>query len=435
MFDTDAFIDKKFDLTGLGEEERKKRRTAIEITLFTIIAGASYSAIYAILGFWLMPAATISYILVSLVNLYLLYRLKNYIIFRATQLVLVILFPTAAHIFIGGYVISSGVIFSAILSPMGALIFARVEAARRLFYLFVFVLVAAGILDFFLPGSHQLPENVVLTFFVTNFIMISAIIYFTMESFLKKMNDLKEKLAREKEKTEQLLLNILPRETADELIALGKAGAKGFKDVTVIFTDFVNFSKISHDLPPERVVEELDYYFQGFDEIVTKHGLEKIKTIGDAYMCASGIPEPKATHALDAVLMGLAMLDAVDKSNAERDRKGMTEWPIRIGIHTGPVVAGVVGEKKFAYDIWGDTVNLASRMESHGEAGRLNISGTTYAQVMDYIDAVPRGPIKVKGKGELHMYFVLRLKEAYSADAHGRTPNERLLQLRAALLG
>ncbi len=404
MFDTDAFIDKKFDLTGLGEEERKKRRTAVEITLFTVVAGASYSAIYAALGFWMMPAATISYIVVSLVNLYLLYRLKNYTMFRATQLTLVILFPTAAQIFIGGYITSSGVIFSAILSPMGALIFARVEAARRLFYLFVFVLVAAGIADFFLPSLHQLPENVILTFFVTNFIMISAIIYFTMESFLKKMNDLKEKLAREKEKTEQLLLNILPRETADELIALGKAGAKGFKDVTVIFTDFVNFSKISHDLPPERVVEELDYYFQGFDEIVNKYGLEKIKTIGDAYMCAAGIPSPMPDHALKAVTAANEMLAFVN--NAAKNRPDSLDFQVRIGIHTGPVVAGVVGKNKFAYDIWGDAVNLAARMEQNSEPDCINISGATYERVKSHFPCTARGMISTKNIGQIDMYFV-----------------------------
>lgn len=404
MFDTDAFIDKKFDLTGLGEEERKKRRTAIEITLFTVIAGAGYSAIYAALGFWLIPVATIAYILVSLGNLALLLRLKNYTLFRATQLVLVILFPTANQIFIGGYITASGAIFSAILSPMGALIFARVQVARRFYFLFVFVLVATGVLDFFLPNSHHLPENVILTFFVTNYILISAIIYFTMESFLKKMNDLKEKLAREKEKTEQLLLNILPRETADELIALGKAGAKGFKDVTVIFTDFVNFSKISHNLPPERVVEELDYYFQGFDEIVTKYGLEKIKTIGDAYMCAGGIPTPMPDHALKAVMAANEMLAFVN--NAAKARPNSLDFQVRIGIHTGPVVAGVVGKNKFAYDIWGDAVNLAARMEQNSEPDCINISGVTYDRIKSHFPCTARGMISTKNIGQIDMYFV-----------------------------
>ena len=239
-------------------------------------------------------------------------------------------------------------------------------------------------------------------------------------------------LAEEKERSDSLLRNILPASTAEELKVNGTAEARRYESCSVLFSDFKGFTGFSSLMDSDTLVSELDHYFRLFDRLTDVHGLEKIKTIGDAYMCASGIPEPKATHALDAVLMGLAMLDAVERSNAERDRKGMTEWPIRIGIHTGPVVAGVVGEKKFAYDIWGDTVNLASRMESHGEAGRLNISGTTYAQLMDYLDVVPRGPIKVKGKGELHMYFVLRLKEEFSADRTGRSANAALLAERSS---
>ncbi|MBL7951822.1 MAG: hypothetical protein JNM62_08880 [Flavobacteriales bacterium] len=218
-------------------------------------------------------------------------------------------------------------------------------------------------------------------------------------------------LAEEKERSDDLLRNILPASTAEELKTKGSAEAHRYENCTVLFSDFKGFTGFSSLMDSDTLVSELDHFFRLFDELCDQHGLEKIKTIGDAYMCAAGIPEPKATHARDAVLMGLGMLAAVERSNAERRAKGMTEWPVRIGIHTGPVVAGVVGRKKFAYDIWGDTVNLASRMESHGDAGKLNISGATYAQVMDLIQAVPRGPIKVKGKGELHMYFVTGLKE------------------------
>jgi ligand-binding sensor domain-containing protein/class 3 adenylate cyclase len=234
-------------------------------------------------------------------------------------------------------------------------------------------------------------------------------------------------LATEKERSDALLRNILPASTAEELKQHGAAEARRYDACTVLFSDFKDFTNFSSAMDSDTLVSELDHYFRLFDQLTDTFGLEKIKTIGDAYMCASGIPEPTPTHALNALLMGLGMLKDVERSNAERAAKGRIEWPIRIGIHTGPVVTGVVGEKKFAYDIWGDTVNLASRMESHGEAGKLNISGVTYAQVMDYVEVIPRGPIKVKGKGELHMYFVARLKPAYSADAAGTIPNEALL--------
>ncbi|MCB0794087.1 MAG: hypothetical protein KDB88_05070, partial [Flavobacteriales bacterium] len=157
---------------------------------------------------------------------------------------------------------------------------------------------------------------------------------------------------------------------------------------------------------------------------------EKIKTIGDAYMCVAGVPDDRPAHALDAVLLALGMLDEVERINAIRSKEGKANWPIRIGLHSGPLTSGVVGEKKFAYDVWGSTVNLASRMESNGEPGRINISGTTYARIMEFVEVVPRGPIQVKGKGEVQMYFLVRLKPSFSADRAGRMPNEELLQRR-----
>ena len=242
-------------------------------------------------------------------------------------------------------------------------------------------------------------------------------------------------LASEKERSERLLLNILPASTAEELKRKGSAEARRYEHCTVLFSDFKGFTSYSSTMDSDTLVAELDHYFRLFDGLCERHGLEKIKTIGDAYMCAAGLPQPSPTHALDAVLMALGMLEAVDRSNAERRAKGLQEWPVRIGLHSGPVVAGVVGEKKFAYDIWGDTVNLASRMESNGEEGRVNISGPVYAQVMDLVEALPRGPIQVKGKGQLQMYFALRLKPHYSADDQGRMPNDALMAMRERMRG
>ena len=234
-------------------------------------------------------------------------------------------------------------------------------------------------------------------------------------------------LATEKDRSEKLLLNILPATTAHELMSKGVAEARRYESCSVLFSDFKGFTGFSSLMDSETLVAELDHFFRLFDRLCARYGLEKIKTIGDAYMCAAGLPDPSDTHALDAVLMGLGMVQAVEESNAERRAKGMQEWPIRIGIHSGPLVAGVVGEKKFQYDIWGDTVNLASRMEANSAPGEVNISGATYARVMDYVEVIPRGPIHVKGKGELNMYYVKGLKPAYAADAARRLPNEALL--------
>lgn len=234
-------------------------------------------------------------------------------------------------------------------------------------------------------------------------------------------------LAKEKERSDDLLLNILPASIAEELKQKGSANALSHPSCTVLFSDFTGFTTFSSHMDSDTLVAELDHYFRLFDRLCDRYGVEKIKTIGDAYMCASGVPQARSSHALNCVLMALGMLEAVGRSNAERQATGRQQWPIRIGLHSGPLVSGVVGEKKFAYDIWGDTVNLASRMESNSEPGRLNISGSTYAEVMDYLEVEPRGPVKVKGKGELHMYFVLRLKPEWSADEAGLLPNEALL--------
>ena len=239
-------------------------------------------------------------------------------------------------------------------------------------------------------------------------------------------------LAEEKQRSEQLLLNILPESTALELREHGRAEARSYRSCTVLFSDFQGFTRFSAQLGDTRLVNDLDRFFRAFDRLTDRFGVEKIKTIGDAYMCAAGLPEPKDRHALATVLMALAMLDEVDRVNQERSGEGLSEWPIRIGVHTGPVIAGVVGEKKFAYDVWGDTVNLASRMESNGAPGRVNISGATYAGVMEFVQCTPRGPLQVKNKGEMQMYFLDRLRPEYSADHAGRVPNERLLALLSA---
>jgi class 3 adenylate cyclase len=200
-------------------------------------------------------------------------------------------------------------------------------------------------------------------------------------------------------------LNILPEETALELKQNGKVQAKKFESVSVMFTDFKGFTEYADYLPPEKLVESVGFYFSKFDEIIEKYGLEKIKTIGDAYMCAGGLPFPNQDHALQTVHAALEILEFVEASK-QNTKLDQPHFDVRIGINTGPVVAGVVGSKKFAYDIWGDTVNIAARMESNSEVGKINISENTYSLIKDDFTCEFRGEIEVKNKGKMNMYFV-----------------------------
>lgn len=248
-------------------------------------------------------------------------------------------------------------------------------------------------------------------------ILFSLIIWFLYDHlnlrFARKLymleqiiNKRTEDLIIEKEKSETLLANVLPKNTANEIMEKGKATKIKYNFVTVLFSDIQGFTKIAEETNPEILIDELDKFFFHFDSVVEKFGIEKIKTIGDAYMCAGGIPEKNRTNPVEVILAALEMKAYMNKMKETSELEGMKFWDIRIGIHTGTVVAGVVGQKKLSYDIWGDTVNIASRMESSGEAGKINISGTTFEFVKDFFSCEFRGKMPVKYKGELEMYFV-----------------------------
>ncbi|MDO8367703.1 MAG: adenylate/guanylate cyclase domain-containing protein [Saprospiraceae bacterium] len=237
-------------------------------------------------------------------------------------------------------------------------------------------------------------------FYVGGIILLSLLSFFIFRNFLNQQKS-NRVIQAEKQKSDALLLNILPAEVAGELKETGRAMARQFDEVTVLFTDFVDFTRISEKLSPHDLVSELHLNFKAFDEIIERHGLEKIKTIGDAYMAVSGLPVPNPQHALMAAQAAMEIQTFV-----QNRQKGMTHpFQIRIGLHSGPVVAGIVGVKKFAYDIWGDTVNTAARMESTSEPGKINMSGVTYALLKDKIACQYRGKITAKNKGEVDMYF------------------------------
>ncbi|MCF0207617.1 MAG: HD domain-containing protein, partial [Bacteroidales bacterium] len=232
-------------------------------------------------------------------------------------------------------------------------------------------------------------------------------------------------LVKQKEQTEQLVKKLLPQKAADELEKTGNAKTQKYESVSVLFTDIQGFTKIASSTNPEDLIKYLNELFGAFDNIIAKYNIQKIKTIGDAYMCAGGMPNRDKTNAVEVVLAGLEMQRALDKLNATHHLR----MQMRVGVHTGPVVAGVVGVQKIEYDIWGDTVNIASRMESHGEIGRVNISDETYRLVKSFFNCHNRGLMDVKNKGEMEMYFVDGIYEELSVSGDGITPN-RLFNIR-----
>ncbi len=259
-----------------------------------------------------------------------------------------------------------------------------------------------------LQGKRQ-QSAIYLSGLVSMVILLLAIGFFYRYRYAKRSNEL---LSAEKNRSDSLLRNILPEATAQELRQNGRVEAKRFESVTVLFADFKGFTELSAALSPEDLVKSVDYYFSAFDAILDKYDLEKIKTIGDAYMCAGGLPYPSADHAIRMVKAAFDMAEFMKKQAVVNE--DIMHFEIRVGINTGPVVAGVVGVKKFAYDIWGDTVNVAARMESMSRPGSINVSESTYKLIRDYFDCEKRGEIFVKNKGMMNMYFVNGIADTYT---------------------
>jgi class 3 adenylate cyclase len=239
----------------------------------------------------------------------------------------------------------------------------------------------------------------------------------------KKLQEQEEALKKSIEKANSLLMNIFPEKIAAELLAYGSVRARYYNNVSVLFADIENFSNRSSTYTPVELVEKLDTYFGAFDDIVESLGLEKIKTIGDCYMCAGGLPDEDSLNPYKVVLAGIWIQRAVDRLAADAIAKGRVPFQMRLGIHTGEVVAGVVGKRKFAYDVWGQAANMASLMVQSGEIRKVNISRDTYNEVSDAFQCTFRGKILTKNKTVMSMYFVERIRPVYSADAEGVLPN------------
>ncbi|MFN8299126.1 MAG: adenylate/guanylate cyclase domain-containing protein [Chitinophagales bacterium] len=235
---------------------------------------------------------------------------------------------------------------------------------------------------------------------------IIGVLFVARQKTMRELADKNKVIQEEKKRSDELLLNILPEEVMHELKAHGKTQARNYSNATVLFADIKEFTKISERLSPDDLIEALDAYFERFDHVIAKYGIEKIKTIGDAYVCAGGVPSKNEVSAHAMVSAALEFMHEVDRLREERSKIGKQTFEFRIGMHTGQLIAGVVGIRKFAYDIWGDTVNMAARMQQESEAGKVNISGATYELVKDKFACVYRGKHEAKNKGEIDMYFV-----------------------------
>jgi guanylate cyclase len=321
--------------------------------------------------------------------------------------------PTLSMVPLGGFLDSGGVGLWGILAPLGALVFGDVRSAVRWYASFVVVFLGSGIAGELIgPVWDPLPLWFTTTMLALNIAVGGAIVFTLLAVFARQRRDALAALRQEQAKAENLLLNILPRSIADRLKAETQTIADQFSSASILFADVVDFTPLSERLPPDEVVGVLDHLFSHFDVLVDRCGLEKIKTIGDCSMVAAGVPSPRPDHARALALLALDLQAAMRSV----DEVGHLGLELRIGINSGPVVAGVIGRKRFLYDLWGDAVNTASRMESHGTSGRIQITRATKELLGDAFVLEPRGTIAVKGKGALEAWYLVGRRSTTPAE-------------------
>jgi len=355
-------------------------------------------------GYAFMAAVPYVYIVISYASLLIFYHLKRFENFVFTQLVMLLVMPFFMQWVIGGYEASSGVAIWAILSPVGALMILGTKQSTPWFALFMALAAVSWQMNtIFASNALPLPSQIKDTFFVMNIAGTATILYIVMRYFQSQKERVLKALAIEQARSDKLLLNILPESIAERLKAESLSIADSHESVSIMFADLVNFTHTSAGMPPSELVNLLNQVFSKFDQLTEKYGLEKIKTIGDAYMVVGGVPSAREDHAQAVASMALEMQNAL-KEVAQRNQK---ELKMRIGINSGPVIAGVIGSSKFSYDLWGDTVNVASRMEHYAMADTIQVTEATYQLLKDDFTFKPLGPIAIKGRGEVVAYVLL----------------------------
>jgi guanylate cyclase len=401
----------------LEDDEDLRQKKALLVLLAVVILPVSvvWGSLY--LGFG-SPVGVVPfvYFAVSLGSLVVFARNRNFHLLLNTQLLAIMLTTTAGQMLVGGFLPSGGVGLWGILAPLGALVFLEVRQAVRWFAVFVVVFMVTGLAGEILFPDADLPTWFTSTMLALNIISTGSVAFALLASFVHQRNAALTSLRAEQEKSEALLLNILPSTIAERLKAATQMIADHFDATTILFADVVDFTPLSERLPPAEVVGMLDKLFSLFDALVERHGLEKVKTVGDCYMAAAGVPNPRPDHARKAALLALDMREVVATS-------AVAAWPgleVRIGINSGSVVGGVIGTKRFLYDLWGDAVNTASRMESHGTPGEIQIARATYELLGDEFVCTFRGTIPIKGKGLMETWYLVgpRRDDGRDASAH-----------------
>lgn len=378
-----------------------RKQLLMGVSIVIIPAGLIWGAIYLAFGEYIAASIPIGYSILSLTSMLMLVVTRRFELFRAVQLLLILFSPFILMLTMGGFHQGSVVFIWSVMAPFGALLYHR-SAAYGWLLAYMLLLIVSAFAQPFLPAHPLVPESFVTFMFVLNIGSVSLITFGLVNSFVKGEEEALELLRLEKEKSERLLLNVLPKEIAPALKEEHGIIAQHYESASVLFADIVGFTQLSAILKPDEMVGLLNDIFSHFDSLVEKYNLEKIRTIGDNYMVAAGVPIPRDDHALALANMAVDLCDFIRRYPPYNGQK----VNFRIGINSGPVVAGIIGRQKFHYDIWGDTVNTASRMESTGVPGRIQITSSTRQLLDPYFTIVPRGKISIKGKGEIETWFL-----------------------------